>query len=433
MAGNLNETAVKALAASKPQARRVIWAADIGGFGCQWLPPSTTRPNGTVSFILSYRNAAGIKRLMTLGRWPALSAPQARALAIKALAEVRLGGDPCAERRAVRAIGATVADVVEVYLADASSRMKAPTKLDVTRTFHNHILPVLGGHELATLKASDLKRLQSQVAAGRTGDVDYKTGKLRGRSIVKGGPGSAAKALRYTKAFLTWAREHGYVEVNVGTDVKAPPTKIRTRVYTAEDIARIAAALAKVESDEPRLAIQVAALRLLMLTGLRKQEALRLRWSDIDRGAGVLRLPDTKSGAKVVPLGPAVLAWLQRLPWRHEAWAFPGKGGAGPLSDVRGAWKLARAEAGLTGTGLDVPVIYSFRHSLVTAGVEAGIPGPLLMSIVGHRTVGMLARYAHTKAAADPVRAAAAALAAPVADALGLNDEVVPFSGKRIG
>lgn len=422
MATNLNESAVKALVAGKLEARRALWDADTAGFGCQWLPPSAARPNGTVSFILSYRTTTGTKRLMTLGRWPAMSAPQARALAIKALAEVRMGGDPCNQRRAGRTKGTTVADVIGAYLGDAALRLKSSTKQDLTRTLHNHVLPILGGREIATLKSSDLKRLQSEVAAGRTG-ADRKTGK-RGRSIVRGGAGSAAKTLRYLKAFLGWAKQHGYTEANIAADITIAQSRTRTRVYTPDEIGRIATALENIEFEQPRLAVQVAALRLIMLTGVRKQEALRLRWPDIDWSAGVLRLPDSKSGAKLVPLGPAVLGWLQRLPRRDPVWVFPGRGGTGPLSDVRGAWDMVRAEAGLTGTGLNAPVIHSFRHSMVTTGIESGLSGPLLMAISGHRTPAMLSRYAHVSAAASPVRVAAAALAGPMAAALGIGTVV---------
>ena len=45
----------------------------------------------------------------------------------------------------------------------------------------------------------------------------------------------------------------------------------------------------------------------------------------------------------------------------------------------------------------------------------------MLMQIAGLKAPGMLSRYSHLKATADPVREAAAVVAAPVAEALGIG------------
>ena len=54
------------------------------------------------------------------------------------------------------------------------------------------------------------------------------------------------------------------------------------------------------------MASAVAAVRLLLLTGCRRNEILTLRWDDVDRTAGELRLRETKTGPRRVPLTPAV-------------------------------------------------------------------------------------------------------------------------------
>lgn len=423
MATKINESAVKRLATEPIGKIRRAWDADLRGFGTQ------VTATGAVGFVVYYRTANGIARKMKIGSWPALSAAQARALAENVLAKVALGEDPCAERRQSRQRGVTVAEVIEVYLADGTLGLKASTLQDLSRALRNHVVPVLGGMELATLKVSDLKRLGSEVAAGRTRtDRRGKPGS-RSRSIVHGGPGAAAKVQRYAKAFLGWANEHGYVEVNVGADLSVPQSNTRTRSFTSAEVKAITSALAEIETETPRLAVQVAALRLLLLTGLRKREVLNLRWQDVDAGAGVLRLPDTKTGARTVALAPAVLAWLLRLPRRNPVMVFPSSDAAGskPLSDVRGAWDAVRAKAKLGGSGLDAPVVHSLRHSVVTNGLEAGLAPQLLMAVTGHRTVEAFARYAHIKPS-DPIRAVAAALAAPMAEALGIGAEVLDLS-----
>ena len=52
----------------------------------------------------------------------------------------------------------------------------------------------------------------------------------------------------------------------------------------------------------------VAAIRILLLTGCRRDEVLSLRWDDVDRAAEELRLRDTKTGPRMVPLAGPLLA-----------------------------------------------------------------------------------------------------------------------------
>ena len=63
----------------------------------------------------------------------------------------------------------------------------------------------------------------------------------------------------------------------------------------------------------PRCSSSIAAIRLLIFTGCRLSEILTLRWEHVDLGRGCLRLPDSKTGAKVVHLNGAAVAVLQSL------------------------------------------------------------------------------------------------------------------------
>ncbi|MDE0332072.1 MAG: hypothetical protein OXL41_09410 [Nitrospinae bacterium] len=58
----------------------------------------------------------------------------------------------------------------------------------------------------------------------------------------------------------------------------------------------------------------VAAFRLLTLTGCRRSEVLKLRWEDMALDAGELRLPDFKTGARVLPLPPEAVDIFSCLP-----------------------------------------------------------------------------------------------------------------------
>ena len=95
----------------------------------------------------------------------------------------------------------------------------------------------------------------------------------------------------------------------------------RERFLTPEEYRRLGRVLREAKTDGGFMPSGIAAIRLLLLTGCRKNEIVTLRWDDIDRTAGEIRLRDSKTGARRVPLTPAVervLAGIPRIegnPW----------------------------------------------------------------------------------------------------------------------
>ena len=99
----------------------------------------------------------------------------------------------------------------------------------------------------------------------------------------------------------------------------------RERFLSDAEYGRLGAAPKQSEEDElePRLAI--ATVRLLMLTGCWKSEILTLRWGYVDLEAGELRLPDSKTGAKVVHLSNPAISVLQGIQRNEDnPWVLPG-------------------------------------------------------------------------------------------------------------
>ena len=82
------------------------------------------------------------------------------------------------------------------------------------------------------------------------------------------------------------------------------PQRKRERFLTAGEFTRLGKVLDEVETGGEVSVSVVAAIRLLMLTGCRKSEILTLRWEHVAFDAGELRLPDSKTGARVVTLSP---------------------------------------------------------------------------------------------------------------------------------
>ena len=95
-----------------------------------------------------------------------------------------------------------------------------------------------------------------------------------------------------------------------------------------------------------------------MLTGCRRNEILGLRWEDVDFEVGELRLCDTKTGARVVPLTPAAAEVLEDLPREPgNPWVFPGKKRGTHQRNINDSWDRIRKRAGLAGVRL-----HDLRH-----------------------------------------------------------------------
>ena len=133
----------------------------------------------------------------------------------------------------------------------------------------------------------------------------------------------------------------------------------RERFLTPEEYRHLGRALSESEADGTVWPPAIAAIRLLMLTGCRHSEILTLRWDDVDRTAGELRLPDTKTGARVVTLSPSAVEILIRIQQESVSpWVIPGRKPGTHLGDLKDAWNVVRKRAGLG----DVR-IHDLRHS----------------------------------------------------------------------
>ncbi len=145
----------------------------------------------------------------------------------------------------------------------------------------------------------------------------------------------------------------------------------------------------------------IAAIMLLILTGCRLNEIMTLKWEFVDLDAGVLNLPDSKTGAKTVHLGRPAIDTLRRLPpLPGNPWVIHGIKPGGRLMNLRPFWQRLRARAGLKDAR-----IHDLRHTFASAAVAAGQGLPMIGKLLGHTQVQTTARYAHL--AADPVKAAA--------------------------
>lgn len=170
-----------------------------------------------------------------------------------------------------------------------------------------------------------------------------------------------------------------------------------------------------------------AALRLLIFTGARLREILRLEWKFIDLDRGLLRLPDSKTGPKTIILNSAARAVLVGMKPRGP-FVFPGESLGGkpqPRTDLKRPWRLVK-----TAAGLDDLRIHDLRHSFASVGAADGLGLVIVGKLLGHKQASTTERYAHLDN--DPLRKASDAIAGKIAAAMGEQPagneaEIIPF------
>lgn len=306
----LTKRAVDAIrAVSKPT---YIFDADLPGFFLRVMP------TGARAWGLEYRAGTGRgapKKRVTISAFGKLTPDEARAAARRLAGEVAIGGD-AAGAKATKAREMTVAALVDHYEAEGcyvqrgvrqGEPMKPLTKAYTLARLRHHVLPLLGRKRVSEVGPGDVERFVRDVAAGKTAK-DEKTGP-RTRIIVKGGDGAAPKVVRDLSAVFSFAARRGLVPSNPCELAAVRKTdNRRQRFLTLEEVRRLGAAFAELESDVNPKAVNIA--RLWALTGCRRNEVAALRWSEIDFERGLLILADSKTGKNVRPLGAPALVLL---------------------------------------------------------------------------------------------------------------------------
>jgi len=159
-------------------------------------------------------------------------------------------------------------------------------------------------------------------------------------------------------------------------------------------------------------------------TGMRRSEILSIRREHVDLERGVIFIPKAKAGAREQPitrdLADYLRGHLDQLPAGSE-WLFPSVGSAsGHVHDIRKAFRRSVGRAGLNP---DEVVRHTLRHTAITHLVQAGVDLPTVQRISGHKTLTMVARYAHqngahVQAAMDKLEARLASASEPITQEL---------------
>jgi integrase len=203
----------------------------------------------------------------------------------------------------------------------------------------------------------------------------------------------------------------------------------RERYLTRQELQRLGAVLADAQDRSIENPFVIAAIGLLVLTGARLSEILTLRWDHVDLENQVLRLPDSKTGAKLIYLNAAAIKLLRGMPrMQANPYVIAGKKPGARLINLQKPWRRIRARASLP----DVR-IHDLRHSFASIAAGAGMSLPMIGKLLGHTQPATTARYAHL--AADPLRAAADVIGGEISTMMSERPAIIsgePVTKRRV-
>ena len=389
----ITDRAVEALSVEGNDA--IFWDRVLLGFGVR------VYPSGAKTYIVQTRTD-GRSRRVTVGRHGELSAAQARRRAALVIARIKAGEDPVPARAAVdRDLGppVTVAELAERYLErHVATQLKPATMSSYRSALDRWILPSLGEMPVTEVGEEHVVALHESLR-----NMPY-----RANQVVH------ILSTMFSLAETWGLRAEGTHPVR---KIRKYDELRRERSLTQDEYRRLGKVLDEIEAEAGAKRggrvrrSAAAALRLLMLTGCRRNEVLTLRWLDVNRKAGIVRLRNGGTAARVVPLTPAtasVLDGLRRLP--GNPWVLVGARRGGRLSNLNEHWLRVRARAGLDGVRL-----HDLRHSFVARALSLGESGPMVGRLLGRASVH------EDGLSPEAVSAAAARVAAAIASDLGMQ------------
>lgn len=357
----LTKSSVGALQLPRDKADAIYFDDDLPGFGVR------LRAGGRRTWIVQFRVGARQRRL-TIGNVAALDAAEARMAARKALARVGLGHDPQADKAEARAKAAiTLGSVVDTYLNHKKAVVRPTSFKETDRYLRQHWKPMHG---------LPLHKIMRRNVATRLAEI-----------TAANGPVAAGRARSALSATFVWALGEGIAENNpvIGTNRPAEPVS-RDRVLNDEELVEIWNACR--DDNYGRI------VRLLMLTGQRRQEVGAMIWPelDFDRAVWVIPSERTKNYRQhEVPLTDPVIAILKAIPQRTNRESVFGEG-HGPFQ----GWSEAKAAldrrifaarnvmTGGAGKAIAPWRLHDLRRTLATRMADLGVQPHVIEAVLNH-------------------------------------------------
>jgi integrase len=362
---NLNRQTIAALPGNS---EALLWDTTLKGFG--FLARRDASGAIRKSFVIQYR-FAGQQRKLKLGDANKLNVEQARKKAEKLFAQILLGVDPQAAKDAERIEAAklTFGQAVEQYLQMKAGELRPSSLKSLT-------LYLTGPAYFPSLHRKPLDSITRGDVARHLDEINTESGSP-----------SASRARAHLSSFFMWCLRRGHCRENIVLQTEEPKgSEERTRALSADELRAVWNACD--DSDYGRI------VRLLILTGCRREEIGGLRWSEIDLNAGTITLPAErcKNGRPhVLSLPGMALDIIRAVPQTAGRDHLFGGHGQGFV-----AWSHSKKQL-LAATGeMKEWRLHDLRHTVSTGmhdmGIEPHIVEAVLNHVSGHKA-GVAGRY----------------------------------------
>ncbi len=359
-----------------PKGATITYDADVAGFGAR------ITAGGARALVLNYM-CAGRERRMTIGAFPTWSTTAGREQARALRRMIDSGVDPMDEREAQDAsavagrMAPTMLDLFNRYDAEHLPRKSPHAAADDRSMWRKIVLPRIGAMKVAAVVHADIDALHAEISKTR--------------------PTRANRVIEVVRKAFSMAIRWGWRADNPASGVNRNQEHKRARYLSAAELIRLSEALA----THPER-VSANAIRLLMLTGARRNEVLAARWDMFDLDAGVWVKPSAHTKQRKehrVPLSiPARQLLLDIRASSASPYVFPGRGD-GPLTDIKRTWSAVCAASEVRDCRL-----HDLRHTYASILASAGLSLPIIGALLGHTQTQTTARYAHLLD--DPLRAA---------------------------
>jgi integrase len=359
--------------------------------------------HGVKAFIMNYLTHDGVQRRPKLGRFPAYTVDKARRKATKWRGEIDDGRDPrgekltkrqaATEQRKREAEEMTVRQLAELFVRDHVSTKKPRTAEGYIGQLRRHVLPSkIADMRISEVTDTDISHLHREI--GRTAKV------------------AANRTIVMLSKMFNWAKKaklcpSGFNNPAIG--VERTKEHAKERFPTEQELGAIKGAL-----DAHPNQTHCDAIRLLIFSGCRRNEALTMQWDHLDLGKPPVwtrpaHLQKTNKPHSV-PLAPQAAEILRSIRNRQVAagtykdggFVFPSSMSAsGRIMSVRRTWTQILKRADIKG----VMRLHDLRHGFASTLISAGIPIAVVGELMAHASPATTKRYAHVhnKVAQDAV------------------------------
>lgn len=352
-------------------------------------------------FFYFHYTIHGNRKKAKIGEFPAIGIHEARKQALEWRAAIDRGVDPLEQRDLVRQMPTFEQFATGEYLPYAKE-YKVSWDMDESK-LRLHLLPKFGSRRLCDISTRDIQMYHGQIKASHSAATANRHLALLSKMFRMG---------------VSWQRIDRNPCLGI-TKFREPQQ--RTDCLSPEDMQKMLKAM---ESEQNVQA--VGALKLLLLTGTRREEALQARWENVNLDTALWYLPKTKNGkTRHVLLNPEAVSLLRNhLRINGNPWVFPGRDPSKPLNNPRKAFTRI-----LEAAGLPHMRVHGLRHVFASLAVTAGASLYQVQHLLDHASPTTTQRYAHL--ANDVLRQASASVSsiftkAKAGDGQATDPEVGP-------